>query len=120
MKKIMLMLMVVVGLFASNYKCVSVKKQIDGKTFKYSKDLLYGIEKGDTLKIALKNTKTHKKVDATFYRADETMLGKFKFKIYKNDGIRVFVSETPTKNELYFITLETDEALEGFFCVKSK
>jgi len=120
MKKVMLMLMFVVGLFASEYKCISVKKQVDGKAFSYNKDMLYAIEKEDTLKIALKNINTNRKAHATFYRSGGTTFNNTKFKIYEAGNILIYVSETPNKKGLYFITLETDSALEGFFCLKSK
>jgi len=119
MKKMLLLVMVVAGLFGAEYKCVSTQKQENGVMLSWKfKDKLLVIEDKYKVKIAI--TDGTENATGTCYNTGEKLkVGKNNYKKFKNSDVTVYVSEDEIKNGIYLITIKTPGTMEGFACTKS-
>jgi len=119
MKKMLLLVMFVAGLFGVEYKCVSTQKQVNDEMIDWKyKDKMLVIEDEHKVKIAI--TDGTKSATGICYNTGEKLkVGKSNYKKYKNSDIIVYVSESEIKNGIYVISIKTPESMEGFACMKS-
>ena len=120
MKKMLLLVMVVAGLFGVEYKCVSTQKQENGQMVDWKfKDKLLVIEDKYKVKIAITNG-TENATGVCYNTGEKLKVGKNNYKKYKNSDVVVYVSEGEIKNGIYLISIKTPASMEGFACIKVK